>query len=376
MEHTVKFQHIVLVIIASCSHNPDLKENDLAIKKDTLVSTGKPNWKSFFKKSPSVKDISSMKQNMATWLNSSQMQNLKKAARAQVILGQYEKAIQSYRTLIRNNPKETQLIIELAQVFLRKDKIDRCFATLREAKSNIDNNEQPKSDIIFQYKYTLGLTYIRKGNDTMGHSILSSLISKDPGFSPAYAAMSSSYLAKNKLQLSEFIAKRGLDRGKEDASLTNLLGVIAYRRGKYVEAKRWLKRSLKKNENFVPAIINRANIHIYNGELEAAEASLNKAIMLKPDSSKAYTVLGIVYRKQKRYKESESALLKSLELRPESAYSRYNLALLKYESLEEPGEALRLFHEVIQIDSSNSKLTEQARLSIETLKDGGRKGVF
>ncbi len=372
----MKFQHIVLVIIASCSHNPDLKENDLTIKKDTLVSTGKPNWKSFFKKSPSVKDISSMKQNMATWLNSSQMQNLKKAARAQVILGQYEKAIQSYRTLIRNNPKETQLIIELAQVFLRKDKIDRCFATLREAKSNIDNNEQPKSDIIFQYKYTLGLTYIRKGNDTMGHSILSSLISKDPGFSPAYAAMSSSYLAKNKLQLSEFIAKRGLDRGKEDASLTNLLGVIAYRRGKYVEAKRWLKRSLKKNENFVPAIINRANIHIYNGELEAAEASLNKAIMLKPDSSEAYTVLGIVYRKQKRYKESESALLKSLELRPESAYSRYNLALLKYESLEEPGEALRLFHEVIQIDSSNSKLTEQARLSIETLKDGGRKGVF
>ena len=367
---------IVVLLIVSCSHSEQQEKPKapLSAKPASKGIKAKPtgqtsNWHAFFQKAPSEDQITMMKQKLDTWLNSDQIASLTKAARTQAVLGHYDASIQSYRAVIRNQPDNTRAIIELSQVYLRQGRLDRSFASLKEAKQNIDNNEQPDIDTITQYEYTLGLAYIKKGNELKGHSILSKLISKDPSFSPAYAAMSSSYLKRNKLELSEFIAKRGLDRGKEDSSLTNLLGVIAYKRGKIVEAKRWLKRSLKQNPNFVPAIINRANISVYRGEYESAEAGLKRAISLKPDSGTAYTVLGILYRKQSRFKESEAALLKALDLNPESAHSRYNLAVLKAKSQDDPGQALRLFHEVLQITSSDKKLTQEARMSIESLKD-------
>ncbi len=64
------------------------------------------------------------------------------------------------------------------------------------------------------------------------------------------------------------------------------------------------------------------------GDLESAEAHLQKALLLNPDHPIVHNELGIVYRKTGRFAEARSSYEKALSVYPGFHFARRNLAIL------------------------------------------------
>lgn len=64
------------------------------------------------------------------------------------------------------------------------------------------------------------------------------------------------------------------------------------------------------------------------GELDKAEASLNKALQLNPRHPIAYNELGMVYRRKGMFREARASYEKALELFPTFHFAQRNLAIL------------------------------------------------
>ena len=362
---------VISLLLFNCSHDSDHENLDVPIDKKTNTESSEPTeleWQSYFKPPPSPSEFLNLKKKLISWPSPQSPGEMLAKARAQSVVGELKAAEATYRALLRSEGEHLLGHIELAQIYLKMKDLNRSFSYLVRAKEIIDETENPRTDLVIQYKYTLALAYIERSDFQKANKILAELIAIDSSFTPGYAAMASSYLRQNKEKAAEFVAKRGLDRGQEDPRLTNLLGVLEKERGQLVAARRWFDRALNQSPNFVPALVNRATIALSSGEYESTRLDLEKAISLQPTHVEAHIVLGILQRRTGEFKASEASFNRAIDLDPENAYARYNLGVLKSESLNQKSEALRLFTEVLQIDSKDPTLQERARLSIDSLK--------
>jgi tetratricopeptide (TPR) repeat protein len=229
--------------------------------------------------------------------------------------------------------------------------------------------EKPPLDQTFRYRYALALTYIQSQNRKKGHEILTELMERDPTFLPAYGALAQSYLEQEKLDVAEFIAKRGLDKGPDEPRLTNILAVIALRRNRLDDCKAWLQKTLAQNPDYVPALINRANLAIQRREYVIAENDLQRAATLEPLNSEVQIALGLLMKRTGRISHAKVALEKAVELDPQNAFARYHLAVVLSDDYKDRTGALQLFYDVLQADEKYSGLKNMAKVQIEAIRD-------
>ncbi|NRA44754.1 MAG: tetratricopeptide repeat protein [Oligoflexales bacterium] len=332
------------------------------------------SWQDFFKPPPNAKERNILEQSIVPTDDKQEPSNLLTEARSLLALGQLEKAEQTYHNLLRLESENLQGLLELAMIYIRKKKPDDAFNLLEEIKQNLGDLEEIQSSFLFQYRYTLALAYELVGDSHKSHEILSDLIALDKTFTPGYAALASSYIKKNKLEVAEFIIHRGLDRGKEDPSLYNLLGVVTEKMGDLEKSSTWYDKSLSISPTFVPALVNKGILSLRRYDYESAENSLKKALTLQGNHIEAHTALALVYMRTGKSSDAKILLEKVLELDPQNPDSRYNLALLTLHSLDHPYQAMRLFYEVLQSSNkSSSDLKELAQSYIEDIKHTNNK---
>lgn len=351
---------------------PTSNATQLGQVKKEIAANGPMNhvidWQRFFRPPPNPAEFAGLKRKLIHWPEPKSLQGLLEQARAYGVTGDLKSSEAVYRQAIRRYSESITAHTEIAQTYLKMNNLDRCFSYLKRAKEILDEQEFNDRGELFHYRYTLALAYIKQRNEDAGHAILSELVALDKTFMPAYAALASSYFSNDKVEVAEFIAKRGIDRGKEVPSLVNLLGVIELKRGRYVEAKRWFDRALELQPYFGPALVNRANLHMFRGQLEAARGDLGLALSINPIHAEAYIVRGILEKRQGFFRRSEASFKRAIDIDPENGYARYNLAVLKAEELKDSGEALRLFNEVLQVQKAEDNLKELAKLNIESLQ--------
>jgi len=367
--------HIITIfaLTASCASIPEkIDTSSLDVKtaaKSSEKSAPAVDWKKFFRADPDVQERAAIISKLDKWSDSGNSDDLLKRAQAAMVVGRYEEAEANLEGVVRREPNNIPAVLELSKLALRTKDHTKSFEYLAEAKKLIDATQELQSEHIFRYRYLLSLTHIAANERENAHKILRDLIALDKTFTPGYVALATSYLNNDQLGLAQFIIERGMDSGKDDASLQNIAGVIAYRAGKISESRQLFDQALKLNANYVPALVNFANLAIRNFEYDSAEASLQKAITLSPDSATAYVSLGILQRKSGRNEAALASLKKALELEPTNGTARFNLGVVNLEHFKNENEAMRLFYEVLQVENASDDLKNLAQFYVDGIRE-------
>lgn len=325
-------------------------------------------WQQVYKKSPNLKEVKNIEKSIKEKKPES-FDELMKRARNLVSLGRYTEAELVYRECIRKNSKSFSAYLEIADLLVQKGDTALAFDYMAEAKAMLASVDEEDKTNIFQYRYTLARAFIRSGsNEDKGVTILKELISDEVSFAPAYFALARAYLDRNQIDLADFVAKRGLDIDANQADLINILGVVSFKRGDLAAARRWYNKALEVNADHVPALVNRSSLAVLNHEYVRAENDLNRAVLINSGYVEAYIVLANVLARTGRFDRARDSLSKALEIDPENAYARYNLAVLHAGHYKDQTTALRLFHEVLQLSEGQSDLATAAATQISGLK--------
>ncbi len=385
----MRFATVILAMLfaSACTTTPGSDEHDLGpamtdSKQDLDVPMGVTqggkvpadavmNWQSFFKAPPSAKDRSLLELKLAAWTDTTNPKDLLAKARGELVLGKVGAAETSFRKLLRLDPSNLEAALELASLYLKKKDVVNAFEFLAQVKDGLATSDKASHSFLVKYRYTLALAYIARDDRDKGHKVLSDLIGVDKGFSPAYVALATSYLAIGKDSVAEFVVRRGLDRSKDDPRLLNLMGLVLQRKRLFDEARMWYDKAVKGDPGFVPALVNRATLAAQNFELPAAEADLMAALSRDPLHVDALIALGIVQKKQGNAQGAKASFTRAVDTDPDNPYARFNLAVLLADDLKKPDEALRLFHEVLQTNLPAGDLKDLARSYINDLKPSG-----
>jgi tetratricopeptide (TPR) repeat protein len=110
-------------------------------------------------------------------------------------------------------------------------------------------------------------------------------------------------------------------------SVPYVRSVAALKRGDSAEAAREATRALDSGRG-APAHIALALASFQDGELDAAEASLKRALGSAPDDVDALYNLAVIDQRRNRYTPARTGYLRVLRVRPDHLDARANLALL------------------------------------------------
>jgi tetratricopeptide (TPR) repeat protein len=326
------------------------------------------DWQRFYKKAPTAQDQKAIGAAVEAAPPVTIADRLRQA-RNVMALGRRQEARRIYESILRDDADQLDAQLELTHLYLADNNVERAFDYLTSIRKILGKMEKPPLDQTFRYRYALALTYIQSQNRKKGHEILTELMERDPTFLPAYGALAQSYLEQEKLDVAEFIAKRGLDKGPDEPRLTNILAVIALRRNRLDDCKAWLQKTLAQNPDYVPALINRANLAIQRREYVIAENDLQRAATLEPLNSEVQIALGLLMKRTGRISHAKVALEKAVELDPQNAFARYHLAVVLSDDYKDRTGALQLFYDVLQADEKYSGLKNMAKVQIEAIRD-------
>jgi Tfp pilus assembly protein PilF len=381
---------VVFALSAGCSHTDQTKPADLDVRmerqaasldsdsskidrqanKVVVPSKVQINWQKYFQPDPNAQERRRLAERLDAWKDAESAAELIKKAQGETVLGRFASAEVSLQQASRLEPNNGETWLELAKLSLRKRETVRAIEYLAMVKKIIDRNEDLNGELVFRYKYVLSLCYISSGDRERGHQGLSELIAIDRSFIPAYSALATSYLSQGKLEMAKFIAQRGLDRGADDPSILNILGILSQKQGKNGAARNLFERALQKNAEYGPALINLANMMIQNFEYEAAELALQKAVDTNPDNAAAYVAMASLQRRTGRKDAAVESLQKALDLDPGNGNARFNLAMIKLqEKNHRSNDALRLLIEVTQTDQSDENLKSLAHFYIDGIQE-------
>ncbi|WP_141731113.1 tetratricopeptide repeat protein [Oligoflexus tunisiensis] len=372
---------ILTMTLAACASEPDTNTLDDVSLPPTpahaLSMQQKPenmdpqqifDWQRYYKRAPNAQEQKAIVSAVQATPPATVDERLRQA-RNVMALGRRQEARRIYEDILRDEPDQIDAQLELTHLYLAENNVERAFDYLTSIRKILGQMEKPPLDQTFRYRYALALTYIQSQNRKKGHDILTELLQRDPGFLPAYGALAQSYLEQEKLDVAEFIGKRGLDKGRDDPRLTNLLAVIALRRNRLDDCKAWLQKTLAQNPDYVPALINRANLAIQRREYAVAENDLQRAATLEPLNSEVQIALGLLMKRTGRISHAKVALEKAVELDPQNAFARYHLGVVLSDDYKDRTGALQLFYDVLQADEKYSGLKNMAKVQIEAIRD-------
>jgi len=190
---------------------------------------------------------------------------------------------------------------------------------------------------------------------------LEQAVRKDPGYAPAWAALSDSY---GLLSMFDFLPPEiGLERSKTAAL-----------------------RALELDDTLSEAHVSLANARLWEWSWSAAEKELQRAIALDPNNAMAHQWLGYELSAMGRFDEAIARMKRARELDPLSGNKQNSLAATYYRA-GRYDDALREFREVPDPDASSEfrhrrmaaiyerkgMLKEAMNELMMTLKFGGKK---
>jgi tetratricopeptide (TPR) repeat protein len=132
----------------------------------------------------------------------------------------------------------------------------------------------------------------------------------------------------------------------EDPSLQFAYGLALVKSDRAGEAQQAFSKLLARHGDSAELSVLLGQAHAQQGDYDAAVASLQRALQLKPDVAEAQATLGEIYLRQGRFADAEAALRAELGSHPDDLQSRQNLAIV-LDSQQRRGEAIALLRGIL-----------------------------
>lgn len=195
----------------------------------------------------------------------------------------------------------------------------------------------------------------------------------------------------------ERLYRQILDEVPSYADALHLLGVLAYQKTDYPQAKNFLEQAIREDEhkplyhynlalvlekigdraeairayehalrlkpNYIEALSNLGNVYREQGDLSAAISAHERVIQLKPDYASAYNNLGVALKESHDLDRAVEVYLHALRLDPNNAESHYNLGMV-YIEREQGANAAPAFQKALDLKPDYAKAHHNLGLAL------------
>jgi tetratricopeptide (TPR) repeat protein len=117
-------------------------------------------------------------------------------------------------------------------------------------------------------------------------------------------------------QAAEDSYKEALRLSPNNPKWLYLLSMLQKSNGDFTSAKRSLQQSLEYNDQYIPALINLANIFKQEGDFDAAKKYYNKALKVNPKAAAALVGIGQILAQSGEFHQAIDKYKKALNIQP------------------------------------------------------------
>ena len=218
---------------------------------------------------------------------------------------QVEQGGEILRQLLDKDPGNAKLLLSVARLAAQQNRFDEAATFLERAqKAGVS-----KDRIAMEY----AVLHVAAGEPAKARVILQELVDLNPQRIPAWAMLAAVLLQQNDLKALEECERR-LGRAKNQDFLTTvMLGEIALRRAKLVEARTYFDQALGMRPGTAVLLEMLLRLDVQEGRRDLAGAHVRSLLLLDPGHPFANQILASMQLERKQYTQAENSLRKSLE---------------------------------------------------------------
>jgi superkiller protein 3 len=258
-------------------------------------------------------------------------------ADGQLMNGQIDPAIASYREALKNNPQNADAKLGLSDALAAKgievagDTNNAAAAPFLEEAVALDSN----NDVAYA---KLGEVYDAKNDAGKARLNYEKALQINPDFTTLYVPIGVSYLDGGEIQKAEYSMQNAEKRGVADAEFFNLKGMVLYRQNKPAEALKAFEKALALDSRNATAKYYRGAIFDKLNQPDQSIAAYKETVAMDPGYAAAWFDLGVMYYNRGDYPNATSAYKEAIRIDPDFYQAHANLAST-YRQLERFADA-------------------------------------
>ncbi|RYY52829.1 MAG: tetratricopeptide repeat protein, partial [Chitinophagaceae bacterium] len=245
--------------------------------------------------------------------------------RASILMADNKKseAVQELEQLNRMYPGSSPILLALAKSYLLTKDNTRASSTLEDLLARVPN--QPEATLI---KAQLDLA---KGEAAPASASLEKLLpqQKGPVLKQTELLLAQSYRAQGRLDEAAAIFEKQIAAAPDQAAPHFMLGMIQKDQGKIPDAVASMEKAQKLATGDLTITFQLIELDITRKDYPSAHQRAATQQKLHPDDWAPYYLEGRVYSAEEKWVEAEKALLRAIEIKPDSL-TAYNLLLSGY----------------------------------------------
>ncbi len=235
-------------------------------------------------------------------------------------VGNYEEALEEYRTVLKLDPGRMRAYYGLGNVYHAMGRPEEAIADYQRAIA---------VDSTFALSHNnLGIVYDELGRSDLAEEEYGKALRLKPDFVKPY----------------------------------NNLAILYAQRGELERAKGTIARAIRLDPRYAIGHHTLGKIYALQGKWEQAGLAFERAVNVKPDFLEAWCDLGDVYSAQGGIGKAEEAYRKALGVAPRSSRVHRALGMLYLRSLKDPEKALDHFRKALTFDPEGFDAEAMRRL--------------
>jgi tetratricopeptide (TPR) repeat protein len=236
----------------------------------------------------------------------------------QLKAGKASDAVQTLQSVVSSNPDLAVAHYQLGLALNQTGDLDRA-ATEWRAATQINQN------MIEAYRALA--SYAVAKHDMSGlEQQATQMIRIQPGSTDGYALRAYSLTARKQFPAAEQDARKAIDLAPQIAAGYMQMGNLRAAQGNVGESESWYKQALSHDPNSIESLHNLMQLYVIQKQPDKAVAAAQQQIVLSPNNSAFYTLLGSALASKKDFAGAQTAFQKAVDLNKNNAEAYVALA--------------------------------------------------